>query len=74
MFLLIFICIFLMNLILHEGIDLNALLFTNRVKKNVLKTVCLSRNTLPDISFNSVLRSDFKHRILKNNLNKFLQG
>ena len=73
-FLLIFICIFAINLILQEGIDLNILLFTNRVKKNVLKAVCLTRNTLPDIIFNSVLICDFKHRIFKINLNKFLQG
>ena len=65
---------FAINLILQKGIDLNILLFTNRVKKNVLKAVCLTRNTLPDIIFNSVLICDFKHRILKINLNKFLQG
>ena len=59
-FLFIFICIFAINLILQEGIDLNILLFTNLVKKNVLKAVCLTRNTLPDIIFNSVLICDFK--------------
>ena len=37
---------FATNCILQEGIDLNVFLFTNRVKKNVLKTVCLTRNTL----------------------------
>ena len=58
---------------LQEGIDLNALLFTNRVKKNVFKTACLTRNTLFDISFNTVLICDFKHKILKISLNKFLQ-
>ena len=46
---------FATNLILQEGIDLNVLLFTNRVKKNVLKTACLTRNTLAEISFKTVL-------------------
>ena len=72
-FLHIFIFIFAINLILYEGIDLNAFLFTNRVKKNVLKAACLTRNTSPDIFFNSILISHFKHRILKINLNKYLQ-
>ena len=40
---------FAINCILQVGIDVNVFLFTNCVKKSALKTVCLIRNTLPDI-------------------------
>ena len=56
-------------LILQEDTDLSFILFKNCLNKNVFKTFLFNyRNSLPDNSFNSVLKCTLK-QILKANLN-----